>query len=335
MDQNLDSFEQNIDVNSKKKLSFKKELIVLVIFFILFISFLYFVLFIGSFRSFDSSITVEIKDGSTLKEISAVLKQNNIIHSKSILNSLVVMLDGESHIYSGTYIFKKKEGDYYVAKRIINGDFRIENIKITIPEGFNTYQITERLKKSIPDFPYNTFAEIIKNKEGYLFPETYFFSVNTKPENIAKKLEETFWQKMEQNFNIKEQSDEFNNKLILASIIEEEVRSLEDKKIVAGIFQNRLKIGMPLQADSTLAYVTGRDSLSLTKDDLKSKSPYNTYTNKGLPPTPISNPGLESIEAVLYPTETKYLYFLTDKEGKVYYAKTFEEHKLNKQKYLR
>lgn len=319
----------------ERMLSFKKEIVLTSLMFFILAILISFMLFVGSFSNFESAVQIEIKDGSSLKEISNILKENKIIYSKSLLNSMVMILNGESHIYSGTYIFTKKEGDYYVAKRIINGDFRIQNIKITIPEGFNTYQIAERLEKNIPNFSKENFLELIKNKEGYLFPETYFFSINTKPTDIAKKLEETFWQKMEDNFDIKEDSKEFKEKLILASIVEEEVRNLEDKKIVAGIFLNRMKIGMPLQADSTLAYVTGRDSLSLTQDDLKMENAYNSYKNKGLPPTPISNPGLESIEATLNPTETKYLYFLTDKEGKVYYAKTFEEHKQNKAKYLK
>lgn len=324
-----------IKENPERMLSFKKEIILTSVMFFILAILISFMLFVGSFSNFEQTVQIEIKDGSSLKEISSILKENKIIYSRSLLNSMVMILNGESHIYSGTYTFTKKEGDYYVAKRIINGDFRIQNIKITIPEGFNTYQIAERLEKNIPNFSKENFLELIKNKEGYLFPETYFFSINTKSADIAKKLEETFWQKMEENFDIKKDSKEFQDTLILASIVEEEVRNLEDKKIVAGIFLNRLKIGMSLQADSTLAYVTGRDSLSLTQDDLKIENAYNSYKNKGLPPTPISNPGLESIEATLHPTETKYLYFLTDKEGKVYYAKTFEEHKLNKQKYLR
>ena len=120
----------------------------------------------------------------------------------------------------------------------------------------------------------------------------------------------------------------------MASVLEKEVRDAKDMKIVSGIFWKRIEMGMALQADSTLDYERNKTSAELTSDDLKTDSPYNTYTRSGLPPTPIDNPGLNAITAALNPTASPYLYFLTDKDGKVYYAKTFEEHKKNKAKYL-
>ncbi len=120
----------------------------------------------------------------------------------------------------------------------------------------------------------------------------------------------------------------------MASILEDEANTLEDKRIIAGILWKRLKLKMPLQVDSTLRYTTGKSSGELTKADLSANNPYNTYVNKGLPPTPISNPGLDSIRAAITPTNTSYLYFLSDKNGNMHYAETFEEHKQNRINYL-
>jgi UPF0755 protein len=126
-----------------------------------------------------------------------------------------------------------------------------------------------------------------------------------------------------------------NDTLIMASIIEKEVQTPEDMKRVAGILFNRMKIGMPLQVDSTLTYINQKTSATLTSADLKTDSPYNTYTRKGLPPTPICNPGINAILAVLNPTPSKDFYFLTTKDNTVIYAQTHDQHVANKQKYLR
>jgi len=118
-------------------------------------------------------------------------------------------------------------------------------------------------------------------------------------------------------------------------LVESEGRTKDERSMIAAIINNRLAINMPLQLDATLTYVTGRGSSELTKTDLKMDSPYNTYVYRGLPPTPISNPGKESINAVLDPLPNDYLFYLHDNKGNIYYAKTFEEHVINKNKYLR
>jgi len=120
----------------------------------------------------------------------------------------------------------------------------------------------------------------------------------------------------------------------MASIIEAEARTTESRRIISGILWKRISLGMPLQVDSTFVYINGKNTYELTSDDLKIDSPYNTYVYKGLPPTPIGNPGLDAILAALYPKTSKYLYFLSSKSGDMYYATTFEQHKRNKELYL-
>ena len=121
----------------------------------------------------------------------------------------------------------------------------------------------------------------------------------------------------------------------MASIIEGEAVTPEDRRIVSGILWTRMKNGMRLGVDAPFAYIMGKGSLELTQTDLATTSPYNTYRVAGLPPTPINNPGIDAIAAALAPSSTPYLYYLSDKEGSMHYARTFAEHKLNKEKYLR
>ena len=123
--------------------------------------------------------------------------------------------------------------------------------------------------------------------------------------------------------------------LIMASLIEKEVRSVEDMKIVSGIFWDRIKYGQALESCASLAYILGENKTVYSQEDTQINSPYNTYRNKGLPPGPIANPGLNAIQAAIYPQYTEYNYFLTDPEtGQTIWSKTFEEHKQNKWKYL-
>ena len=147
---------------------------------------------------------------------------------------------------------------------------------------------------------------------------------------------------MNNNFNKKVEklnltllSDNELNKIVtMASLIEKEAGNNEEMPFISGILSNRLKKNMPLQVDASFIYLLGKKSSDLTKDDLKIDSPYNTYVNKGLPPGPINNPGMNAILASLNPAKTPYYFYLHDKDGIIHYAKTFEEHKINKRKYL-
>ena len=134
---------------------------------------------------------------------------------------------------------------------------------------------------------------------------------------------------------ISAQSLSLDEIIVLASIIEREANTPESKHLVSGILQNRLAEGMYLQVDASLEYVLDKPLSELTPEDLKIDSPYNTYLYKGLPPTPIGNPGLESIMAVLEPAQSDYFFYITDTDGEFYYAKNFEEHRKNVAKYLR
>ncbi len=172
--------------------------------------------------------------------------------------------------------------------------------------------------------------------EGYLFPDTYRIFADSTPEEIITKMLENFRLHYSEDMirQTKEQKRTIQEVVIMASIIEREVQTKEDKARVADIFYRRLAAGMPLQADSTVNYITGKGDARARADDLAIDSPYNTYRRKGLPPGAISNPGLASLAASLYPEKNPYWYFLTTPDSTVIYSKTFEEHVANKQKYL-
>jgi len=169
--------------------------------------------------------------------------------------------------------------------------------------------------------------------EGYLFPDTYRVWKDQLPLGLVLKQLQTFSDKTSGMADeAVKQGRTFKDVMVLASIVEKEGRTSEEKKVIAGIFLNRIKTGMRLQSDATVNYATRANRARPTLDDLNVDSPYYTYRNDGLPPGPICNPGMDSIEAALNPTPSDYLYYLHDAQGKVYYAKTIDEHRENRRK---
>ncbi|MBL8030387.1 MAG: endolytic transglycosylase MltG [Candidatus Doudnabacteria bacterium] len=242
---------------------------------------------------------------------------------------------------------------------------KAEEISLTFLEGWNNKEIgkfletqniltatefTKNLKTFSPDLYKNILPEeAYKDWQGFLYPDTYrvFKSLGDRKVTTAEQATHAIAEKMLTNFvtklpaNAKEKSlaqgINLYEAIILASIVEKESNDFpEEKNIIAGIFYNRLKIGMPLQSDATVNYATGKSEASPSLKDLETDSPYNTYKIKGLPPTPITNPSIYSIKAVLNPKTTDYFFYLHNQTtGEPIYSKTFEEHIKNKQKHLK
>lgn len=284
---------------------------------------------------FPAQHSIEIQEGLTLSETADLLKKENVIRSPFIFKVFVYILGGERGVQIGEYFLPKPASVVSLSFRVIKGDFGFEPVKIVFPEGSTIVEIAKIAEKKLLRFNAEEFIKLTEGKEGYLFPDTYIFYTNTKTENVAKMLEENFKIKTDTQKRFAEKSGkDFRDIIIMASIIEEEARTEEDRKMISGILWKRIKIGMALQVDAPFIYSIGRNTYELTKSDLRGDSPYNTYQNRGLPVGPISNPGISSINAALYPTESPYLFYLSDKNGKVYYGKDFEEHKRNRELYL-
>jgi len=174
--------------------------------------------------------------------------------------------------------------------------------------------------------------------EGYLFPDTYRLYLDAKPEDLVEKMLENFQRKISnQNIQNNLQLTTYNlhEVVTMASIVEAEVPHAEDRPVIAGIFWKRLEAGIPLQADSTVNYITGKRERAATLADTKIDSPYNTYLYPDLPPGPIGNPGLKALQAVLAPQESPYWYFLSKEDGTTVFSQTLEAHNLAKRKYLK
>lgn len=279
-----------------------------------------------------------INSGDSLQKISELLKNDNVIRSTFVFQSAVIALGGEKKVVAGDYLLDRRESSISLAYRMISGNFGIEQIKLTIPEGWNNREIADYLATRFPKFDKKTFLDLAKGYEGYLFPDTYFISSRNsiKPEYVISMMRRNFDEKISEIPKTAISGRPLSDIVRMASIVEEEARTTENRKIVAGILWKRISLGMPLQVDSTLTYVLGKTSAELTMSDLKTDSLYNTYVHTGLPPTPIDNPGLDAISATIFPTDTPYLYFLSSKDGStMYYGKTLAEHVANKRKYLK
>jgi UPF0755 protein len=290
----------------------------------------------------ETGAAVVTLDGS--KDIATFAKELedlHIIKSKKVFITLIDKLKIGGQMRGGIYVFTGPEHVLRILARLQSGQYGYTPIRITFPEGFTTYAMAEAISTKFPHISVEQFMNVAKEKEGTLFPDTYFFYTYVTPEAIVKTMEKNFERRIARFKSDFVQIESVQGKtkedvLIMASILEKEVQTPEDKAMVSDLFWRRIENGMPLQADSTLTYVTGKDSFELTMSDLRNKdNPYNSYTHKGLPPTPISNPGIISIEAALKPQSNPYVFFLSDKDGKTHFSETYKEHLRLKEKYLR
>jgi len=245
-------------------------------------------------------------------------------------------MGGERRIQTGGYFFGDPASPIEVAHRLTHSDFGIEPVKVTLFEGTSTREMAEVLEEQLVGFGKEEFLKKTEDLEGYLFPDTYFFLPGTSVRQIIKDMRDNF---DAQIATIQEEIDAkevpFEEILVLASLIEKEAYKPEDRRLISGVLWNRLEIDMPLQVDAVFEYIIDKNTYEVTLEDLEVDSPYNTYQNKGLPPGPITNPGLDSIRAALNPTPNEYLFYLADREGNTYYSENFEGHKANKARYIR
>jgi UPF0755 protein len=289
-------------------------------------------------RSFPTGAVVSVKAGTTLSQAAELFQARGAIRSAFVFKAYGLLFEGRRGLKAGDYLLAQPESALRLAYRAVNGIEDIPKIKVTIPEGSNSREAAWLIMKAIPGFNAPAFiAQAKEGKlEGMLFPDTYFFPANIAAADAIALMRADFDQQIAALADdIKASGKTKPEILTMASIIEREAASSTDRRIIAGILWKRIKAGMALQVDSPFWYAFGKGTSDLTSDDLKADSPYNTYARTGLPPTPISNPGLAAIEDAAHPTDTKYWYYLSDPKGIMHYAATFDEHVANKRKYIK
>lgn len=277
-----------------------------------------------------------INRGAGLKEVSNDLKKEGFVKSPIVFFLYARQQKLEGKIQSGDFRLSPSMDVETIAKEITHGTI---DIWVTVPEGKRAEEIADILKSSVPTYK-NSWRNTLDKYEGYLFPDTYLFPKDATIDLIVSLMTKNFENKYESITNAPKDPFEKEKVVIIASMIEREAKLSEDRPLVASVILNRLKINMALQIDASVQYALGyqEDKKTwwkkiLTKDDLGLNSLYNTYLNTGLPPKPISNPGLSALNAVINPSDTKYLYYVSDKNGKNHYAATLEGHNTNIRRY--
>jgi UPF0755 protein len=290
-------------------------------------------------------IIVDIPSGSTVSKISDILYENNLIKNKTLFKVVSKISKKVPDVKAGKYLINQTYSNNDIINLLASGKIYQDGIKITIKEGSTSKEIIdilvskklgskenyEELIQNPKEF-YDEFSylreEDITSLEGFLYPETYYFNENDSEKEILREMLSTF-NKIYSD-KLREKQNELNMTIKqvvnLASIVEKEAILDEDRPTIASVFYNRLEIDMPLQSDATIQYIFKERKKIVTYNDLKIDSPYNSYRNKGLPPTPIANPGVKSIEATLYPDNTKYLYFVAKINGGNNYSVEYKDH---------
>ena len=279
-----------------------------------------------------------VSDGQTIRSVAEDLKEEGFIVSPTIfiISNYLFGGDFSGKVIKGVYNISQKKNTYSIARDLYFGNKNTPFKKLVIKERTNYNQIADDLKKLYPNFEKNKFINLAKEKHGMLYPETYFFEPDhtLSPEAAIKSFTDTFELKTKELFD--GYVGDFSKKdiIILASIVDLEAHREEERKKVASVLINRLEIDMPLQVDVSFLYINGKNTFQLSREDLAKENKHNTYVNKGLPPIAITNPTVESINAVINAPETKYLFFLADPQGRTYFSETYNQHLTKKAKYV-
>ncbi len=274
------------------------------------------------------AVRVKINPGMSARAVAAELKEKGVIRNTTLFLRFINLAGMDRNIKSGTYFIRPGLNYYSIMRKLGRGDEHL--VSVTIPEGFRAEQIAARLYRRGIISDTGEFMEIIEERElrGFLFPETYFFPENSPPEKIINAMVAQFNRVFTPDWEERARELGYSLKEIvtLASIIEKEARLPEERPIISDVFHKRLSMRMYLESCASIQFALGETRPRLTYRDLEVESPYNTYRNFGLPPTPIASPGRESLEAALFPEDTDYLFFFTVGEGRHIFSSTYEQH---------
>ena len=300
----------------------------------------------------ETSVSFVVTKGKSASQVGQLLYEKGLIRSPLAFKIYVQVTNKADKIQAGEFELNKKMGISEIVETFSEGPLELW---VTIPEGLRREEVADKITSSL-EMSADTsvvfrqeFLNLTPSLEGFLFPNTYLFPRDVKADVVVNNMKSLFdsqtsgFNGLLDNGKTKEglTLDEI---LVLASIIERETKTDEERPIVAGIYLNRLEVGMALQADASVQYaianINCRNKTScnwwpiLTKTDLEIDSPYNSYKYAGLPPTPIANPGISSIKAIFEPERTDYFYYIHDTNGKIHYARNLDEHNDNVREYL-
>ncbi len=288
-----------------------------------------------------SEVFLEIPRHANTNQVANLLADSGVLHSRLPLILYLRFTNLGRHIKAGEYRFAEPETPKQIAQRLIRGDITFRSI--TVPEGLTAHEIIDLLAKNglgDPDKMEHLLLRTdwirdwdpkARNLEGYLFPETYRFGRKVDPETVIKTMVHQFRLRMSKiiALNPVPAGSSLRNIVILASMIEKEVKKPQEGPLVASVLMNRLERGMPLSCDATIIYalkLAGTYQGRLGKADLALKSPYNSYLHSNLPPGPISNPGETSLRAALNPARTDYLYYVSRNDGTHQFSRDLASH---------
>lgn len=303
------------------------------------------VAFVTLLYSWNQSTTFEtqivtIEPGTTVSAMAAQLAEAGIVESPLLLEMILRFGVDASNVQAGSYRFISPINTPEVAQQLVSGELYHELKRLTFIEGMRAQEYAITAAQQLPLVEVAEFKTATVGMEGTLFPETYFVPDDFTTDQLVTLMQQTHLETLDSLLTNASTSLSREEIVIIASIVEREANTPESMALVAGVFMNRLAIGMPLQADASIEYVIDTPLGELAPGQLAAElreldSPYNTYINTGLPPTPIGNPGAVALAAVITPTESDFFYYITGNDGEFYYAETYDQHLVNIDRHLR
>lgn len=291
-------------------------------------------------------VEVIIERGDSLGDAIAHLRRAGAL-SQPLAFRIAARLSGvDATIESGEYRIPEHQTADEILRRLAGGD--VDARWVTIPEGFTAREIADRLadrrlvdRDAFAHYCAQTGIELdgtrTRSLEGFLFPSTYLLPLEATPAELARILTDQFRSELPPDAERRARTFGLNvpQVITIASLIEREAKVDAERPLMAGVYYNRLRAGMPLQVDASIEYALPEHHTVITRRDLELPSPYNTYRHTGLPPTPIANPGKPSIDAAFHPTPSRYLYYVYRGDGRHAFASTLEEQNANVERYLK
>lgn len=304
----MDNLNQEIKKEENSRHNLALKIILGICFLLVFLYYLF------SSPSRDKDVILHFSSNDSLSKISSKLESENVIRFPFLFKTIVRVTLLDRKIYSGDYLFKKNENLFSVTLQVLKGRHDVDKIKVTLPEGMDREDMAKLFAQKIPNFNRDLFLNDKRSKEGYLFPDTYFFYPLSTTDEILDEMSVNFKNKIDSlHEEINSSGKNLSQIITMASILEREAGGKEDIAVISGILWKRIKLDMLLQVDAAP----------------------DTYKEIGMPKSPISNPGLLAIESAIHPKDSPYLFYLHDKDGVVHFAVDFSQHRSNIARYLK